>query len=831
MTLETEAEKNGKTGGKSMNSNGNYLPTWPTGEDLSGLKPQKVISDAIVKHIVDYDNEHTDEGIMPRVIGLEGKWGSGKSNIIKKLGESETLKDNYHVIEFDAWAYQEDEYKISLMEHITNKLSQHQSEKAENYGELLRRTLSHEEYEETKFEPHVSGLLFGLIGTIAFTSLFGFILSLFPDTDHYRWCRLIFVVVPWIILSIYTWYQRKDIDDLLVVFENAIRNGATTKSVYTREPSVSDLRNWLNKASELCGKKLIVVIDNMDRLPKEKLKKLWSMIHIFANNEEIANAWIVIPYDEQKLKEVIDGDYKQYIRKTIPVTINVGEPIVSDVRDVFDGLYKKAFGENEPNISYIRALFVVTNDSFSIRDIIYFINSMVTVKRQFEGFSLVSIALYVIMEDEIKERPFKVLMEDCFASKYATRVPVTEDNRSEVAAIVYHVSKDDAMQVVYENVIDHAVMGDDKLPTEDIKDKADFYKVLTDYCSKVEDQTYEGYIDVLDMVEEGNPQDKYTPEINICWQHVIQYYLGYDLFHLPWVSCERMQKLLSHCDEKQRGDMLDRYAIDLFTNRKTEGKDIYKYAVELDSLIEQYKADRNTIFGTVPLVPFKFKEYLDAAKDQYAKYPVTCDSDSWVEFCCNMIENAAGDLINVCYMGHDERFDFTKLKEKAEGIIDGDGGDARNALNAYRIYRSLSKRPVKVKPARFIAVSDIINVFDQLDDDPVFIALRMYHNNRSEIDDKLVPQITEEMMCLMSPLEIFLKCFREKILSFEKVTKYIIKHKLMCDYRLQANALEFSQPLVDLGFVSMEELKAYIEACNKDADERKLPIGTSFTYK
>lgn len=814
-----------------MSSTGNYLATWPTGEDLSGLKPQKAISDAIVKHIKDYDREYTDGGLMPRVIGLEGKWGSGKSNIIKQLSENESLTNDYHLIEFDAWAYQEDEYRISLMEHITNKLSLEELEKAGEYCELLRKALSHEEYEETKFEPHISGLLFGLIGTIAFTSLFGFILSWFPDNDHYRWCRLFFVVLPWVVLSIYTWSQRKNIEDLLVVFENAIRNGATTKSVYTREPSVSDLRVWLSKVSELCGKKLIVVIDNMDRLSKEKLKKLWSMIHIFANNEEMANAWIVIPYDEQKLKEVIDGDYKQYIRKTIPVTITVGEPIVSDVRDVFDGLYKKAFGENEPNISYIRALFGVTNDSFSIRDIIYFINSMVTVKRQFEGFSLVSIALYVIMEDEIKERPYKVLMEDCFASKYATRVPVTEDNRSEVAAIVYHVLKDDAMQVVYENAIDHAVMGDDNLSTEDIKDKADFYKVLTDYCSKVVDQTYEGYIDVLDMVEAGNPKDEYMSEINICWQHVIQYYLGYDLFHLPWVSCERMQKLLSHSDEIQREDMFDRYALDLFTNRNTEGKDIFKYAKELDTLIEQFNADRDTVFSTIPLKPSKFKEYLDAAKDQYAKYPVTCDSDSWVELCCNMIENAAGDLINVCYMGHDERFDFTKLKEKAERIIVWEGDDARNALNAYRIYRALSERPVKLKPARYIAVSDIINIFDQLYDDPVYIALRMYHNNRSEIDDKLVPQIAEEVMCLMFPLEIFLKCFREKILSYEKVTKYIIKHKLMCDYRLQANALEFSKPLVDMGIVTMEELEAYIDACNKDADERKLPMGVMIVYK
>lgn len=813
-----------------MSSKRNYLPTWPSGEDLSGLKPQKTISDAIAKHIKEYDGEHTDGEIMPKVIGLEGKWGSGKSNVIKQLGVDESLANNYLVIEFDAWAYQEDEYRISLMEHITNKLSQYQPEKAEDYSQLLRKALSQEEYEVTTFEPHVSGLLFWLIGTIAFTSLFGFILSLFPDNDHYRWCRLFFIVVPWIILSIYTWFQRKNLDDLLVVFENALRNGATIKNVYAREPSVSDLRAWLSKVSDLCGKKLVVVIDNMDRLPNEKLKKLWSMIHIFANNEEMANAWIVIPYDEQQLKKVIGNDYKQYIRKTIPVTISVGEPIVSDVRDMFDGLYKKAFGEAETNISYIRALFTYTNECYSIRDVIYFLNSMVAISRQFPDFSLVSVALYVVLEEDIKENPFKVLIADVFAPKYSPFVPLTEENRSEVAAIAYHVSKDDAMQVVYENVIDHAVKGDDKLPIEEVKNKKDFYKVLTDYCTNVNEQLYEGYIDVLDEVG-VKASEEYQEEIKICWQHIIQFYLGYDPFNVPWVSCERMKKVLVRCNDEQKMDMLNRYSYDLFSNRKTTGKDIYKYCVELDSLNELCKCDRDTLFGTISLIPVKFKEYLDEAKGQYRKFPVVSESEEWVKFCCNMIEAGAENLQNLCYMRGDERFDFSLLLRKAEELIGENGKDERNSLNAYRIYRSLSGKPVKVKPARRIAVSDIINNFDPVENDPVFIALRMYHNNQFIIDDELVPQIAEEIMYLITPLGIFLKCFGERLKSYEKVTQYIIRHKLMCDVRLQSNAMDFSMPLVKMGVVTKAELEDYIHACFKDADERHLPAGPTISYK
>lgn len=807
-----------------------YLSTWPSGEDLSGKKPQKAISDAIANHVIDYDDEHYEGGSMPRVIGVEGKWGSGKSNVIKILNDNERLNEQYHVLEFDAWSYQEDDYRVSLMEHITARLKTLYPQKENDIENELRRALSNYEYEETKFEPHVSGLLVGLLITIAFTSLFGFILEKYPDTDFYRYSRIVFIVVPWFILTVYAWYKRKDIDDLLVLFENTIRNGGTTSVTYSRTPSVSDLRRWLNNVSAICEKKLIVVIDNMDRLPNEKLKKLWSMIHVFANNEEMENVWIVIPYDEQQLKNVIGVDYKQYIRKTIPITINVGEPIVSDIRDVFDGLYKKSFGESETNISYIRALFTYANERYSIRDVICFLNNMVTINRQFPKFSLVSVALYVVMEEEIKDNPFKVLMADVFASNYSPFVPLTEDNRSEVAAIVYHVSKDDAMQVVYENAIDHAVMGDDKLPIEDVKNKKDFYKVLTDYCTNVNVQLYEGYIDVLDEVEVNAPND-YHSEINICWQHVIQYYLGYDPFNVPWVSHERMKKLLVHCNDAQKKDMLSTYSYDLIANRKTTGKDIYNYCVELDSLNELCKGDRDALFGTIPLLPAKFKEYLDEAKDQYRKYPVVCNSEDWVKFCCNMIDGGAENLLNLCYMRGDERFDFTLLIQKAEELIGEKGKDERNSLNAYRIYRSLSGKPVKVIPARRIAVSDIINHFDPVDKDPVFIALRMYHNDLAIIDDELVPQIAEEIMYLMYPLGIFLKCFREHIESYEKVTKYIIKNKLMCDVRLQANALDFSMPLVKMGVVTKAELEEYILASFKDAAERQLPAGPMLVYK
>ena len=71
----------------------------------------------------------------------------------------------------------------------------------------------------------------------------------------------------------------------------------------------------------------------------------------------------------------------------------------------------------------------------------------------------------------------------------------------------------------------------------------------------------------------------------------------------------------------------------------------------------------------------------------------------------------------------------------------------------------------------------------------------------------------------------------DNVESFKKLTKYIVSHKLVCDKRLQSNALEFSMPLVDMGVVTRTELEDYINHCFRDADERELPMGATFMCK
>ena len=56
------------------------------------------------------------------------------------------------------------------------------------------------------------------------------------------------------------------------------------ETISEKEPSTKQFKEWMNNIDDdLCekDKRLIIVIDNMDRLPKLKVQELWAAIHSF----------------------------------------------------------------------------------------------------------------------------------------------------------------------------------------------------------------------------------------------------------------------------------------------------------------------------------------------------------------------------------------------------------------------------------------------------------------------------------------------------------------------------------------------------------------------
>lgn len=95
-----------------------YISNSPIGEDQFKGQSHKRISGVIANEI--------REGAS-RMIGIDGGWGSGKSNLIRLVEKDlndfhDKDMEEYPVIVYDAWGHIADLQRRSILEEVTNGL-------------------------------------------------------------------------------------------------------------------------------------------------------------------------------------------------------------------------------------------------------------------------------------------------------------------------------------------------------------------------------------------------------------------------------------------------------------------------------------------------------------------------------------------------------------------------------------------------------------------------------------------------------------------------------------------------------------------------------------
>lgn len=92
-----------------------FISNSPHGKDFFEGKSQQLVAKAIYESINNVKN-------LPHIIGLEGDWGSGKSNVIKQLSDISGFDRSYYLFTYDAWGHQEDLQRRSILEVLTTEL-------------------------------------------------------------------------------------------------------------------------------------------------------------------------------------------------------------------------------------------------------------------------------------------------------------------------------------------------------------------------------------------------------------------------------------------------------------------------------------------------------------------------------------------------------------------------------------------------------------------------------------------------------------------------------------------------------------------------------------
>ena len=403
----------------------NYLSDEPINQDSNQFAIHKVISDAIYSEIF---RKHPSSNHR---IALIGDWGTGKSTIVSFLEDKIYINHNsVCYFSYDLWSHSGDLLRRNFLKElylcIDNKLDINQKND-QRWIDLKSRIFSSSDtilsIEKNDFSPFFIIITLICFSYATLSCILNAIGALPGFNDYSR------QFIPFITLFvtsiaaihfcfIYIKNSSKPSDFKTNIIHDLICSAANKPDVKTTKVTQSDflgsisyeqyLIELLELSKTFLGNsfKLIVVLDNLDRLSEQNINDAWSSIQIFANqmdrysNERI-ESWLILPISNKTIKSIdSDQDYIDgKLSKLFTIRYEIPVPIRSEWKSSILDNISKAFPNAEPQTS--QYLFSVLNSinlvssSRRPRENKLLINEIVSLSRLHPKLSLESIAVYL----------------------------------------------------------------------------------------------------------------------------------------------------------------------------------------------------------------------------------------------------------------------------------------------------------------------------------------------------------------------------------------------------------------------------------------------------
>lgn len=307
-------------------------------------------------------------------IGLFGKWGTGKSTIIRIL-RNQSDDSNFKVIEFDSWKYEQDYLRRQLLIKIANGLGL-----GKKYMNKLKNKFYSSIREPLKDKIHIHGKRLLLCLVIAFTLGIAFASATYNFHEQpFQFILAIFLFLSGGI-STYGIVIPDDFKKIVTISPIlATRNPLNSPELFEEEFR-KIITNKKNKYASV-----IVVIDNLDRVDAEKVKEVLSTLKTFLEikEEQLQNKKVifVIPCDFEAVKKTYkdEGYADEFLKKIFNIGIWTPEFIVSDIEDFTENqLLKSEIGEISELLNKEDVRLVI-NSAFknNPREIKQFINNLI----------------------------------------------------------------------------------------------------------------------------------------------------------------------------------------------------------------------------------------------------------------------------------------------------------------------------------------------------------------------------------------------------------------------------------------------------------------------
>ncbi len=615
-----------------------FISNKPCGIDKFEGKSQERLTDAIANHIVANDSNKSNINLS-RIIGLEGGWGVGKSNVVKLLKNHVNIKDNYHIFEYDAWGHQEDLQRRSFLETMTRDLIK---DKVINndWEQRLNDLLAHKVTRINKTLPKFDAGAFWTALFLALTPITVFLAERLENAKIVEniwyliliaFAPILFGVTLWLILMIF-YKEMRSFGWLLQISKNETLTTKNTETINQKEPTVFDFKKWMNDISDNLGnKKLIIVYDNMDRLPAEKVKELWSSIHTFFSEDGFENVWTIIPFDEKHLscafgehKEEKEQLTKYFISKTFPIVYRVTPPVITDFKKLFNKLFEEAFANTETNQQDdINRIFRLEKQNATVRETIEFINQLVALKNIWlNEIDILFIAIFTLKKDLLLSNlniADQILSGVYLGNNIPKIVSNNEILQKNISSLVYGVSLDVSEQIPMSKYIDSCFNLEENADINRYANSDNFMPILSDKINNSDIAQINNIIQTLSQLDNANFSESKNNSISVLWNKIAKIKLKTSLIKQEFDSF--YQDILLHTSGAIQREVLEKLCkrIQQFSSDNFSGKNYYIVLNQMHDFIIEHKIEFD-IFNIIQdkVVDSRtFVEYVIEAKEKY----------------------------------------------------------------------------------------------------------------------------------------------------------------------------------------------------------------------
>lgn len=733
-----------KTEGHTENVYPKFLDNKPCGKDLFHGESHTNIANKIID-ILQSKNDI-------QIIGLDGCWGSGKSNIIEIM-KDKLNPERFRVFIYDAWGHKEDFKRRSILEELTtfltgkyvyNKKEYDSILTGENWKKDQQTLLGIKRETETISIPKLSlGIIISVLAIVLTPMLE--LLSTAIENKFGKLCVILSPIIALFVLVIFNlgklcfknkdkekdkkgfgWLLTNAITESFSVYAGKKQELKTIENISEIEPSSAQFKKWMSKIDEnIKDCKLIIVFDNMDRLPKIEVQELWAAIHSFFAEINYNNIVIIVPFDRNHIhtafeSENIDledghpqlkgtSEQKQvckkcygddFINKTFDVIYRVSPPIMSSWKNYFATQWKDAMGEELKEDSRILQIYDVSVENPTPREILAFINEFVAIK-QIADVNIPNeyIALFIFIKTSIQANPFAKIITPNLKKELAMLFAGDSKMPQYLSALYYQLPVEEALDIVYTERLIKALNNNNIDEIKQICILSIFNDLLESALLKVADYPNA----ILALNECPNIKAKH-------WSYIYKQIVKKE------DTLQRYQKILiTKISKSQKDTYLKRIIQEFFT---AQTFDAIKYHESIGQLATIEGIDPYKYVQAKEIEPKSFLTYVEYAKQDYKTSKITCKKEKLDEYLGSLAIDQLANMSAIPYIIAEYK-ELSKYQENLESHIGLNPPEKDNITTIYTRLKEI-QRPIKKR----LVDSHITTIFRQcIDSEDIYCDL------------------------------------------------------------------------------------------------------------